>query len=127
MSKIEHFALFTDDLETLKTFYQDTMGLRVVLDNSKAPVAGYFLADDGGSVLEIIARPAGTPAANTRYVCHVAFYVDDFAAARASLEAQGAMFETDTLLDTDDFKTAFFQDPAGNRCQIVWRSHPLGT
>ncbi len=125
MSRIEHFALFADDLETLRTFYAETMGLRVVLDNSRAPIPGYFLADDGGSVLEIIARPAGIADVNTRFVCHVAFLVDDFATARAALERQGAQFETDTKVVTDDFRTAFFQDPGGNRCQIVWRSRPL--
>ncbi len=127
MSKMEHFALFADDLEALRSFYCDVMGLRVVLDNSQAPVRGYFLGDGGGSVLEIIARPAGAPAANTRYVCHVAFAVDDFAAARADLASRGATFESETEVDTEDFKTVFFQDPAGNRCQIVWRSRPLGS
>ena len=31
------------------------------------------------------------------------------------------MFEDETLVENDDLKTAFFKDPAGNRCQIVWR------
>jgi hypothetical protein len=29
-------------------------------------------------------------------------------------------------VETDDLKTAFFKDPAGNRCQIVWRRKQLG-
>lgn len=127
MSRIEHFALFADELEKLRAFYTETMGLRVVLDNSRAPVPGYFLADDGGSVLEIIARPAEAAAVNTRFICHVAFTVEDYAATRASLERQGARFEADTEVVNDDFRTGFFQDPAGNRCQIVWRSRPLGS
>ena len=50
----------------------------MIVDNSRAPVRGYFLADDGGSVLEIIARPPEAPAVSTRYVCHTAFVVADF-------------------------------------------------
>jgi glyoxylase I family protein len=126
MSKIEHFAIFAADLETLRAFYQESFGLRVVLDNSKAAIPGYFLADDGGSILEIIARPAGVPAADTRYACHTAFWVEDYPAARARLEARGARFEADTEVNTDGMKTGFFDDPDGNRCQFVWRARPLG-
>ncbi len=127
MARIEHFAIFAADLDALRTFYQEALGLRVLVDNSQAPIRGYFLADDGGSVLEIIARPAGVPAADTRYVCHTAFAVADYAAARVALERRGARFETDTEVDTDAVRTAFFHDPDGNRCQIVWRSRPLGS
>jgi glyoxylase I family protein len=126
MAQIEHFALFADDLDALRDFYVGVMGMRVIVDNRRAPVPGYFLADERGGVLEIIARPAGTPAPATRYLCHVAFLVDDVPAARARLEASGARFEADTAVATEDFQTAFFDDPAGNRCQIVWRRAPLG-
>lgn len=127
MSRIEHFALFTDDLETLRAFYVDAMGLRVVVDNSKAPVAGYFLADDRGVALEIIQRPEGVAGVETRYACHAAFLVDDVEAERERLSGVGCVFEVETEVNTDAFKTVFFRDPAGNRCQIVWRKSPLGT
>ncbi len=126
MSRIEHFALFADDLEGLRAFYTEAMGLRVILDNSRAPVAGYFLADDGEGVVEIIARPPGTPRPNTRFACHVAFWVEDYSAARAALIARGAAFETETEVLTDTIRTGFFDDPQGNRLQIVWRARPLG-
>lgn len=125
MAAIEHFAIFTDDLETLRAFYETTFDLRVIIDNSRAPIRGYFLADDRGTALEIIERPPNTPAPNTRYGCHTAFVVDDYPAARRRLESQGLRFEPDTEVVTDTFRTAFFNDPAGNRCQIVWRDRPL--
>jgi glyoxylase I family protein len=127
MSRIEHFALFAADLDALRTFYEEALGLRMIVDNSRAPVRGYFLADDGGSVLEIIARPQHVPLADTRYVCHTAFWVEDYAAARKALEGRGIRFEADTEVDTDAVRTAFFNDPEGNRCQIVWRRRPLGS
>ncbi len=127
MATIEHFALFGDDLGALRAFYEGSMGLRVIVDNSRAPVRGYFLTDDAGSALEIIERPAGTTVGDTRYLCHVAFTVDDYPAAKSRFEAEGATFEADTEVLSDEFRTGFFRDPAGNRCQIVWRAKPLGS
>ena len=125
MARIEHFAIFADNLDQLRRFYEEAIGLHVLLDNSKAPVRGHFMSDDAGGVLEIIERPAGVDVASTRYVCHTAFWVDDYAAARAALVARGAAFEADTEIQTDAFRTGFFNDPEGNRCQIVWRAKPF--
>jgi glyoxylase I family protein len=125
MPAIEHFAIFAADLERLKDFYVEALGLKVIIDNSRAPVRGYFLKGERGSALEIIARPADVPAVSTRYVCHTAFFVEDLARARAALEGRGIGFETETAVDTEEFRTAFFNDPEGNRCQLVWRKAPL--
>ena len=124
-SSIEHVALFADDLEASRDFFIRVFGMRVVLDNSKAPVRGYFLANESGSVLEVIERPKGETNANQRFVCHVAFAVDDVAAAQKAIEAEGLVFETDTVVDTPEFQTAFFRDPEGNRLQILKRLKPL--
>jgi glyoxylase I family protein len=127
MARIEHFAIFARDLESLKEFYVSQMGMRVALDNSRGDPAGYFLSDDQGTALEIIARPLDQPGVGQRYVCHIAFWVDDFAVAREALERAGVSFETDTAVNTPSMKTLFFNDPEGNRCQIVWRQRPLGS
>ena len=68
----------------------------------------------------------GTTLLNERWVCHLALWVDDVPAKRAELERLGIVFETETLVDNDDLKTAFFTDPGGNRGQIVWRKKRLG-
>src|SRR5262245_40126457 len=121
MPRIEHFAIFAADLERTKDFYLEALGLRVLLDNSRAPIRGYFLGDDRGVALEVIERPPDVPAVSTRHVCHAAFLVDDYAEAKRALEARLVVFEPDTEVDTDAVKTGFFHDPDGNRCQIVWR------
>jgi glyoxylase I family protein len=126
MATIEHCALFAADAKALKDFYVDIMGLKVVLDNGAGTPPGYFLADDSGMALELIGRPAGVVAGDTRYLCHVAFTVADVDAERKRLESLGLTFESETAVDTSAMKTAFFRDPDGNRCQIVWRSRPLG-
>jgi glyoxylase I family protein len=125
MARMEHFALFANDAAVLKDFYVQAMGLRVVLDNGGATPPGYFLVDDAGMALEIIGRPVGVEAADTRHLCHLALSVEDVAAEQRRLEALGLTFEVETAVNTPAFKTAFFRDPAGNRCQIVWREAPL--
>lgn len=126
MALIEHVALFANDLPALRDFYVKVFGMSLLLDNSKAPVPGYFLGDDRGTSLEIILRPPGAEHGDQRYVCHVAFFVNDVRAKRAELTAMGLSFETEIDIDTDDFKTCFFRDPELNRIQLVWRAKPLG-
>lgn len=125
MPKIEHVALFTRDLAGLRAFYEEALGLRVVLDNSKANPPGVFLADDRGTAVELIERPADSASADTRYICHIAFLVDDYASARSALQGRGVAFEAESAIEAESFRTAFFRDPSGNRLQIVWRARPL--
>jgi glyoxylase I family protein len=110
----------------LKNFYVDAIGLKVIVEAGGDPPA-YFLADESGMALEIIGRPESEPAVNQRWVCHLAFWVDDYASARSALEQRGVTFESETVVDHDAMRTAFFNDPEGNRCQIAWRKRPLGT
>jgi glyoxylase I family protein len=125
MSTIEHIAIYAADAPKLKDFYTQAFGLKVVFESGGDP-PGYFLTDDRGFAVEIIGRPPGQPGANQRWVCHLAFWVDDFQRSRAALEQRGISFEADTFVDNDQIKTAFFNDPEGNRLQIVWRKNRLG-
>jgi len=125
MPRIEHFALFAADPKALADFYIRHFGLRIVQDNSAMDPPGYFLADEAATALEIIGRPAGTPAPETRHICHVAFEVEDVQAARSSIEAEGVPFESDSAVATEAFETVFFRDPEGNRAQLVRRARPL--
>jgi glyoxylase I family protein len=127
MSQIEHYAIYASDPTALKNFYAGQLGMRVIQDNSSSSPPGFFLADESGAAIEIIGRPAGEPVVNQRFVCHVAFQVENFARAKAALELAGVRFETDTAVANEAVQTAFFCDPEGNRCQIVWRKRALGT
>lgn len=127
MPNIEHFAIYGDDPHALKAFYEDVLGMRTVLANPNGNPAGYFLADDRGGALEVIGRPDGARGVNQRYVCHIAFVVpaEEFDATIDRLKALGHTFEAETVVDTPQMRTAFFNDPEGNRVQIVWRASPL--
>jgi glyoxylase I family protein len=125
VSRLEHFAIYAADSPALKNFYVQALGMNVALESGGDP-PGYFLADDQGMALEIIGRPPGESKVNQRWVCHLAFWVDDVAAKRAELEREGITFETETAVETAAIKTAFFRDPEGNRCQLIWRKRKLG-
>ncbi len=126
MPTIEHFAIYAADAPNLKTFYEEAFGMKTVVESGGDP-PGYFLTDDRGMALEIIGRPRDQTGANQRWVCHLSFWVDDFVGARALLERRGMSFETDTLVESDVLRTGFFNDPEGNRIQIVWRQKRLGS
>jgi glyoxylase I family protein len=126
MARIEHAAIFAEDPSSLKDFYVRAFGLRVLVDNGQGSPPGYFLGDDHGTALEIIGRPSGFENVNQRYICHVAFVVEDVQARKAELEGMGLVFEVETAVDNESMTTAFCNDPAGNRIQIVRRKRPLG-
>src|SRR5262245_1848324 len=105
MARFEHFAIYAADPAALKDFYVRNFGLRVIVETGGDPPA-FFLADDQGMALEVLGRPAGSAGANQRWVCHLAIWVDDVPAKRRALEELGIVFETETLVDSDDMKTA---------------------
>lgn len=78
--KIEHVALYVNDLETAKDFFTRFFGARPgeLYHNDKTGVKSYFLSFDGGARLEIMTRPSleqsGRTAPQTGYA-HVAFSV----------------------------------------------------
>jgi glyoxylase I family protein len=99
--------------------------MHVIVESGGDPPA-FFLADDHGMAIEVLPRPPGTPEINQRWVCHLAFWVEDFEDVKGSLDQRGIVFESETLVNTPEMQTAFFRDPGGNRCQIVWRHRALG-
>ncbi len=125
MAQIEHFAIYAADSTALKDFYVKTFGLRVLYASDGDPPA-YFLGDDHGMAIEVLQRPPESAPVNQRWVCHLAFWVDDVLGKKKELERAGIVFETETFVDNDDLKTAFFTDLGGNRSQIVWRKKKLG-
>jgi glyoxylase I family protein len=127
MARIEHAAIFAEDPSSLKDFYVQSFGLKLVLDNGQGNPPGYFLGDDQGTAFEIIGRPVGFGNVNQRYICHVAFVVEDVGVKKAELETLGLIFEVETYVDNESMTTAFCNDPAGNRIQIVKRKKPLGS
>ena len=102
-------------------FYAKIFGMKIIREvNANQHLA--FLSDGKGGRIEVLdteGDPVGNPA-------HLAFMVPfpEFEETRARLAEQGVAFDPIFVTDTGDH-LAYFNDPAGNRAQLVGRVTPL--
>jgi catechol 2,3-dioxygenase-like lactoylglutathione lyase family enzyme len=116
---VDFVALPTRDVLRAVDFYEGTLGLRrAMLDENSS----YAEFETGNLTLSIInAEEMGLEHKVVRH--EVALHVDDVAAARAALEAQGVSFRGE-ILDTGVCHMAFFDDPDGNALMLHHRYAP---
>ena len=102
-------------------FYEQIFGMKVIREvNATQHIA--FLSDGKGGRIEVL-DTEGEPMANP---AHLAFMVPfpEFEETRTRLAEQGVAFDPIFVTDTGDH-LAYFNDPAGNRAQLVGRVTPL--
>ncbi len=118
ITKLDFVAIPSRDAERTRKFYVETLGLR--------PDDGgefeFWVGDTCCGIWE--PEKLGRPFAPQKNG-HLALHVDDVAAARAALEAQGVEFEAETL-DTGVCHMALFTDPDGNDLMFHHRYAPRG-
>lgn len=114
---LDFVAVPSQDAERSRAFYVDTLGLRP--DGLRALSSGprHVLRDLGAGAPGL----GFAPQRNARLALHV----DDVAAARAELEAEGVRFAGETL-DTGACHMALFADPDGNDLMLHHRYAPRG-
>lgn len=115
---LEHIAIIAKNRSTkaLADWYCKVLGFKVTLELKKEgrpPV--YFLKLKNGSYLEII--PPNFP-------FHLGFPVDNFEKAVKELASEGIALEN-IRVTSKGWKEGFFNDPEGNKLQIIYR--PKGT
>jgi predicted enzyme related to lactoylglutathione lyase len=116
---VDFVTIPAQDFEASAHFYGTVLGLPFVKRWGDMPAAEYQAGNLTLAVMEPTAfgqefRPHGVP---------VALQVDDVAAAREQLEAQGVKFVTDNM-DSGVCHQAIFLDPAGNALGIHHRYAP---
>jgi glyoxylase I family protein len=124
---IEHLALNVADPVALADWYVRHLGMRIVRQVDTGPRTRFIADSAGRTVLEVYRQNAPVPdyAAMDPMVLHIAFKVDDVAAARQTLLTAGATPATDiTTSDNGDVMT-FLRDPWGVTIQLVRRGQPL--
>lgn len=123
---LEHVGIRTsrDTFEETIRFYTELLGWRVI---EERPSSGpddrvTFIADGRGGAMEVFV--GGGPAIEDP--SHLAFAVsfDDFPALADRLTEAGVAFDEPFINEVGD-RISFFNDPAGNRAQIVGRLKPL--
>ena len=117
------FASFAvDDIDAARTFYADTLGLKV----DDVPMAGGLLSITlaGGGTLMVYPKPDYSPATYTV----LSFPVDDLDTAVDALSAAGVQMTRYAGFDQDDKgiarggpgpAIAWFTDPAGNILAVL--------
>ena len=104
------------DWERSRAFYVDTLGLRP----DEHAQAEFWAGEQCFGIWE--PTTFGQEFAPQRNG-HIAFHVDDVAAARAELEDKGVEFLGETF-DTSVCHMAFFRDPDGNDLMLHHRYAP---
>lgn len=125
--KIEHLAMYVNDLEIMKEFYIKYFGATAneIYHNPRTGLQTYFLSFEGGARLEIMTRPDRMDVAKELYATgftHLAF----------TLGSKEKVDEMTELMDKDGFKIlsgprttgdgyyeSCFLDPEYNQIEIV--------
>jgi len=124
--RIEHFAIYAEDTVALGDWYCEKFDLKVVFKGPQNPPM-IFVADEQGMSIEIIGRPPRSEPIDFNTIFHFAFLSDDFDKTVEDLKQKGVSLEDEVVGAAAGVRLCFFDDPAGNRGQIVWRETPLGT
>lgn len=117
-----HVALYTADLDRLRQFYVETLGLPVV---GAFPGGRIIFIEAGSTAIELITREGWT-STETGGWQHLAFEVADVDATYAELTAKGVPFHVlpkNAPENDPSVRIAFFKDPEGNILELV---QPLG-
>ena len=110
---VDFVALPSEDWETSRKFYEETLGLPFGKQWGDMP-AGEF---ETGSLTVAVMQVDAFGIDFAPHTLPIEFHVDDFEAAKAELESRGVEFQGD-VIDSGVCFQAFFSDPDGNRLAI---------
>lgn len=127
--RIEHIALWTHDIEQLKTFYETYFGVLAgkKYHNKRNQYKSYFLTFSSGARLELMQRPdigehTHAPEQEFMGLTHIAIELEDEAAVDAmtqTLVAAGVTLIGAPRHTGDGYYESVVLDPAGNRLELV--------
>jgi len=120
---IHHIAILTDDYLRSKAFYTEVLGFSVIRETWRAERQSWKLdlAIDGLYQIELFSFPdfrerASYPEA--KGLRHLAFAVDDVAAAAEELRSKGIAVEAVRIDELTQKKFVFFTDPNGQPLEL---------
>ncbi len=127
--KIEHIAIWTDNLERLKSFYIQYFGAKAgeKYINTKKQFESYFLSFESGCRLEIMRMPGITQRdidvlKQFQGLTHLAISVESrekVDSLTAILRADGYTIAGEPRTTGDGYYESVILDPDGNRIEIT--------
>ncbi len=125
--KLEHIAFNVEDPVQMARWYAENLELKIVREDEGSPFIR-FLADRGGSMIEIYNNPAvQSPdyGAIDPLVLHLAFEVEDIEKTRDRLISRGATLAKELAVSPLGDKMLFLRDPWQVPLQLIKRKRPL--
>lgn len=125
--KINHAALFTTNLERMKTFYETYFDAAASpkYQNRKTGLETYFLSFDGGARLEIMTRPQlqeeekNEPCSGWAHLAFGAGSKEGVNELTERLACDGFQILSAPRTTGDGYYESCVADPDGNRIEIV--------
>jgi catechol 2,3-dioxygenase-like lactoylglutathione lyase family enzyme len=121
--RLEHVGICArgEQFDQTVSFYERVLGWKRVREHPGPPTRLAFVSDGQGGMLEIL-DTEGSIQSNA----HLAFMVplEQFDETRDRLAELGVAFDPTSTTAAGD-KLGYFNDPAGNRAQLVGRKTPL--
>jgi lactoylglutathione lyase len=119
-SRIEHVALWTDDLERLRAWYERWLGARAgeLYVNERNGFSSYFLEFDGGARVELMRMPGQELGLRA----HVAFSLgsrERVDSLTEELRAAGVPVLSEPRTTGDGYYESVVADPDGNRLELT--------
>jgi lactoylglutathione lyase len=120
VARIEHVALWTENLEPLREWYERWLGGRSGrrYENAGTGFASYFLEFEGGARLELMRMPGQAPGLRA----HVAFALGSRVRVDALVEelrTAGVPVLDGPRTTGDGYYEAVVADPDGNRVELT--------
>lgn len=127
--KIEHIAIWTNQLETMCAFYEKYFNGRAndKYRNNRTGLNSYFLTFDSGARLELMQQdniPTNAKGKGRQHLglTHIAFAVGDKTAVNTltnQLREDGFAILGEPRTTGDGYYESVIQDPDGNRIEIT--------
>ena len=128
MARIEHVALWTEELERLRRFYEEFLGARAsaLYSNELTEFESYFLDFESGPRLELMRMPGIAPRPGEGWQAegfvHVAFSLGSEAAVdelTRRIEEAGYELVDGPRRTGDGYYESVVLDPDGNRVELT--------
>lgn len=118
LHRIHHVAIICTDYALSKSFYTETLGLKVLAEHYRAERKSYKLDLQlpDGSQIELFSfpnAPIRSSYPEARGLRHLAFEVEDVSLAKHILESKGVVVEPIRVDEYTHNRFVFFSDPDG--------------